>query len=92
VRLSTFIAAGLLVALALAFFVGPRASGAPDGLERVAIDHDFAGTADDHALADLPTADYGEGGLGPGVAGLIGVTLTLALTGGVLWLVRRRPS
>jgi hypothetical protein len=90
VRLGAFLAAGLVVALALAVFVGPRASGEPDGLERVAIDHGFAETADDHALADLPTADYGERGMGAGAAGAIGVAITLAATGGLLWLVRRR--
>lgn len=88
-----FLVAGLLVALALVVFVSPRASSQPDGLERVAIDHDFADAADDHALADLPTADYGDGGMGPSWAGVLGVGVTLAVTGGVLWLVRlRRPA
>ncbi len=39
-------AVGLVVALALVFFVAPLASGDPDGLERVAIDQGFSSSAD----------------------------------------------
>ncbi|MBA2280841.1 MAG: PDGLE domain-containing protein, partial [Acidimicrobiia bacterium] len=74
-RLGAFIAAGLVVALALAGFVSPYDSGAPDGLERVAIDNGFAGEADPHALGDGPTAGYAVRGvdderLSTGLAGV----------------------
>jgi hypothetical protein len=79
-----FVAGGLLVAFGLAFFASPYASSSPDGLEKVATDEGFIGTAEDHAMADGPLADYGvEGiedeGLSTGVAGLIGVTITFGL-------------
>jgi hypothetical protein len=94
VRLGAFVAAGLALAVALAFVVAPRASGEPDGLERVAIDKGFAETATDHALADSPTADYGvEGvddeGLGTGLAGALGIGVTFVLAFGLLALARR---
>lgn len=75
---------GLLVAAALALFVSPFASSSPDGLERVASDKGFAGSARDHALKDGPIADYSVRGvddarLSTGVAGLIGVMLTFGI-------------
>lgn len=96
VKVSTFFVGAVVVALALAFFLSPEASGEPDGLERVAIDEGFIDTADDHALADLPTADYAVEGIdderfSTGLAGIIGVTVTLGVTAGITWLVRRRP-
>ena len=94
VRLGAFLAAGLAVAAALAFFVGPRASSEPDGLERVAIDEGFADRESDHPLADSPTAGYETEGvddrrLSTGVAGLVGVAVTFAVAGGLFLLVRR---
>ncbi len=94
---TAFVVGVLAVAVALAFFVAPRASSEPDGLERVAIDEGFIGDADDHALADLPTADYAVDGvdderLSTGVAGVLGVAVTFALAGGLLHLARRRAS
>jgi hypothetical protein len=96
-----FLIGGLIVTLGLAFFVSPLASGSPDGLERVAIDEGFAGTAEEHALADGPLADYGvEGvqdeGLSTGLAGIIGVAITFGvgmIVFGLLRAVRarRRP-
>jgi cobalt/nickel transport protein len=89
-----FIAAGLILALVLAFFVSPSASGDPDGLNKVAIDKDFADTEKDHALGDTPTAGYEVRGvdddrLSTGVAGVIGVAVTFAVAGGVMLVVRR---
>ena len=93
----TFIVAGAVVALALAFFVGPQASSEPDGLTRVAIDEGFADTESAHALGGAPTAGYALEGvdneqLSTGVAGLIGVSLTFALTAALLIGVRRLRS
>jgi cobalt/nickel transport system permease protein len=94
IRLGAFIAAGLAVAGALAFFVGPEASSKPDGLNRVAIDEGFDRKARAHSLDDLPTAGYAVNGvddtrLGTGLAGLIGVTVTFALGAGLFLVVRR---
>jgi cobalt/nickel transport protein len=89
-----FIAAGLIVALVLAFFVSPSASGDPDGLNKVAIDEGFADTERDHAFGDAPTAGYEVRGvdddrLSTGLAGIIGVAVTFAVAGGVMLVVRR---
>jgi hypothetical protein len=89
-----FIAAGLIVALVLAFFVSPSASGDPDGLDKVAIDEGFADTETDHAFGDAPTAGYEVRGvdddrLSTGLAGVIGVAITFAVAGGVMLVVRR---
>jgi hypothetical protein len=91
--LGAFIVAGLVVAFTLAFFVSPEASSKPDGLEKVAGDKGFLDTAEDHALADAPAADYAVEGvhderLSTGLAGLIGVTVTFLLSGGLFLAVR----
>lgn len=94
VRLGVFVAAGLVVAVALAFLLAPEASSEPDGLEKVAIDEGFVDGATDHDLADSPTADYGVRGvddtrLSTGLAGVIGIGVTFLVAGGLLLLVRR---
>lgn len=97
VSLRAFVAGALLVALVLAGLLSAEASSAPDGLERVAIDEGFADAADDHALGELPTADYGIRGvdderLSVGLAGALGVAVTFAATGGLLLVLRRRAG
>ena len=62
-RRGAFVLGGLLVALLVAGFVSSFASSEPDGLERVAIDEGFAETADDHAFAGGPMADYSTRGV-----------------------------
>jgi hypothetical protein len=94
VKLGVFIAAGLVVALALAFFVSPEASSKPDGLNKVAIDKGFAGDEKAHALDDSPTAGYGVEGvdderLSTGLAGIIGVGVTFGLGLALFWVIRR---
>lgn len=89
-----FVAGGLIVALALAFFVSPSASGDPDGLNKVAMDKGFDDTETDHALGDGPTAGYEVRGvdddrLSTGLAGIIGVAVTFSVAGGVMLVVRR---
>lgn len=86
---------GLLVAVALAVVASFYASSQPDGLEKVAGDQGFLASAEEHELADSPLADYGVRGvddarLSVGLAGLAGVAVTLAVGGGLFWLVRRR--
>lgn len=90
-RVGWFLPAGVLVAALLAGIVSFYASSSPDGLERVAEDKGFIGQARDHALGEQPLADYGEvGGIPVGVAGLVGVGVTLAVGGGLFFAVRRR--
>jgi len=89
-----FVAAGLVVAAALALLVAPHASSAPDGLEKVAHDRGIDADATDHDLSGLPTADYAldgvaEGGLATGLAGLIGIAVTFAIAAGSVWAARR---
>ena len=89
---------GLLAAsLIFGVVVSQFASGDPDGLEFVAEQEGFGETAEDHALADAPLADYGEnltetGWVNTAVAGFLGVIVTLGVGFGLFWLVRRRPS
>lgn len=85
----------LLAALLVAGVVSYEASGAPDGLERVAGDEGFASTEQESATAGSPLADYradavGDGRLATGVAGVVGVVVVLLLASGVAYAVRRR--
>ena len=89
-----FTAAALVVALALAFFVSPQASSQPDGLNKVAIDNGFSDNEKPHALDDGPTAGYAVKGVdndrvATGLAGLIGVTITFAIAGGLFLVLRQ---
>jgi cobalt/nickel transport system permease protein len=95
------IAAGLLVALALAAFASPFASTEPDGLNKVAADHGFDAAARDSAAAGSPLAGYSvkhvdDDKVTKGLAGTIGVVLTLlvagAIFGGMWFVVRRRAG
>lgn len=66
--------AAALIAGALSFAV----SNNPDGLEYVAADQGFLAAARDHALAGFVLADYGAvGGIPVGIAGLLGVIVTI---------------
>jgi cobalt/nickel transport system permease protein len=83
-----FAAAGLVVAVLLVV-VAPLASDAPDALERVAIDQGFDESAEEHAMADSPLADYGTSGVedeetGTRVAGLVGVLVTFGVGAGIV--------
>lgn len=94
-RTRTFLAVGLVVALLLGGVLSYYASSHPDGLEHVAEQIGFAGTADEHAVGDGPMADYQVRGvddarLSGGLAGVIGILVTLALAGGLALAVRRR--
>jgi hypothetical protein len=98
--LTAFVVAGVAVAAGLALLVAPRASRAPDGLQRVAIEEGFADTEVDHPLGDGPAAGYAvdgvdDEGLGTGLAGVLGVAVTFVLAGGLLLVARRsrrRPA
>jgi cobalt/nickel transport protein len=89
--------AGLVVALLIAGVASWYASGSPDGLEWVAERTGFIDTAEDSAVADSPLADYsvsgvGDGRLSGGLAGVLGVAVTLLVAGGLTLVLRRRSS
>ncbi|MEV0223748.1 energy-coupling factor ABC transporter permease [Streptomyces sp. NPDC050704] len=89
--------AGLAASLVLAGFVSFYASASPDGLEKVAADKGIDAKVEDHAAADSPLADYGIEGLtdsrlSGGLAGVIGVGVTVVAGTGVFWAVRRRRT
>ncbi|MEV5437849.1 energy-coupling factor ABC transporter permease [Streptomyces sp. NPDC052682] len=89
--------AGLVTSLVLAGFVSFYASSSPDGLEKVAADHGIDKKAEDHAIADSPLADYGvrdveDARLSGGLAGVIGVGVTVVAGSTVFWAVRRRRT
>lgn len=89
-----FLLGGVLVALVLACVVSYWASSSPDGLEKVAAEKGIDAGAREHDLADSPFADYGTEGvddarLSTAVAGAAGVLLTLAIGGGLFYVVGR---
>lgn len=51
----------------------------------------IAQNARDHAMSDSPLADYSVRGIADsgGIAGVIGVVVTLAFAGGLFWLIGR---
>jgi cobalt/nickel transport system permease protein len=90
-------AAGLVTSLVLAGFVSFYASADPDGLEKVAGDNGIDEKAEEHAAADSPLADYGvkdvdDARLSGGLAGVIGVGVTVVAGSTVFWAVRRRRT
>lgn len=102
-----FYAGFLVVALVLAGVVSYAASSSPDGLDAVTrsgcrLDESggpvggqcIAQNTGEHATARSPLADYTVGGGEgtTGLAGVIGVLVTLVLAGGLFWLLRRRRS
>jgi cobalt/nickel transport protein len=94
-RTKLFLLAGLLAALALAGIGSYYASADPDGLTKVSEDEGFAESETPHDLADSPLAGYetedvDNGRLSGGLAGVIGVGVTLVVAGGAAVLVRRR--
>lgn len=91
--LLVFLGVALVIAAVISFY----ASSHPDGLEFVAGSTGFLDTAKDSVTANSPLADYGVAGvqnqrLSGGVAGVIGVLVTLLLAGGLTWVLRRRAD
>ena len=84
-RFWSVVAAALVVAIALAVFVSPFASSAPDGLERVAADKGFeSAAAEEPTWAWSPLRDYQFPGLhnekvATAVAGLLGTIVLFGL-------------
>ncbi|MER5181826.1 energy-coupling factor ABC transporter permease [Streptomyces sp. NPDC002896] len=88
---------GLVTSLVLAGFVSFYASANPDGLEKVAQDQGIDKKTEEHATSDSPLADYGvkdvsDARLSGGLAGVIGVGVTVVAGSGVFWAVRRRRT
>ncbi|WP_202926013.1 PDGLE domain-containing protein [Goekera deserti] len=88
---------GIVLALLIAGVGSWYASAHPDGLEWSAEQSGFGDSAQDSVAADSPLADYAvegvdDGRLSGGLAGVIGVVVTLVLAGGLTLLVRRRPA
>ncbi|MFJ9118185.1 energy-coupling factor ABC transporter permease [Streptomyces sp. NPDC102394] len=88
---------GLATSLVLAGFVSFYASSSPDGLEKVAHDEGIDQKARRHHSADSPLADYGvkdveDARLSGGLAGVIGVGVTVVAGSAVFWVVRRRRT
>ncbi|KAB1143987.1 cobalt ABC transporter permease [Streptomyces luteolifulvus] len=93
----TMWAVGLVTSLVLAGFVSFYASTSPDGLEKVAADHGIDKKTEQHASSGSPLADYGvkdvdDSRLSGGLAGVIGVGVTVVAGSGVFWAVRRRRT
>lgn len=96
-RTTVIVAVGLAVSLLLAGGVSYFASGAPDGLNKVAIEQGFDRTQEDHDLAESPFAGYetrgvDQGWLAGGLAGVAGVGLTFLVAAALAVAVRRRTS
>ncbi|MFE3035986.1 energy-coupling factor ABC transporter permease [Streptomyces canus] len=88
---------GLVTSVVLAGFVSFYASASPDGLEKVAADKGIDAKAEKHASSDSPLADYGvrdveNARLSGGLAGVIGVGVTVVAGSTVFWAVRRRRT
>ncbi|MGP2442342.1 energy-coupling factor ABC transporter permease [Streptomyces sp. JW3] len=88
---------GLALSVVLAGFVSFYASASPDGLEKVAADKGIDAKAEEHAAADSPLADYGvkditDARLSGGLAGVIGVGVTVVAGSAVFWTLRRRRT
>ena len=83
--------AGYFIALAVTL-LAPFASSSPDGLERVAEDQGFIGTARDapySVIADYVFPGIGNEALATVVAGVIGVTFIYLLLAGGTYLAYR---
>lgn len=83
-----------VVSLLLAGVVSYFADSDPDGLDHVTEEHGIAAHAQDHPLAGGPLADYAVAGDDrlTGLAGVVGVVLTLAVAAALFWLLRKRSG
>lgn len=88
----------LATSLVLAGFVSFYASSNPDGLEKVARDQGIDRQTEEHASADSPLADYGVMDVedarlsGGGLAGVIGVGVTVVAGSGIFRSPAGRPA
>jgi hypothetical protein len=85
---------GLALSLVLAGGLSYYASSHPDGFEKSAGEIGFLDTAEESPLKDSPLAEYGVAGvenerLSGGLAGVIGVASTAAISFGIFYALRR---
>ena len=85
---------GLAFSLVIAGGVSYYASSQPDGFEKSAGEIGFLSTAEESPLKDSPLAEYGVAGvenerLSGGLAGVIGVASTAAISFGIFYGLRR---
>ncbi len=85
---------GLALSLVIAGGISYYASSHPDGFEKSAGEIGFLDTAEDSQLAGSPLAEYGVAGvenerLSGGLAGVIGVASTAAISFGIFYGLRR---
>jgi cobalt/nickel transport protein len=85
---------GLALSLVIAGGISFYASSQPDGFEKSAGEIGFLDTAEDSPLAGSPLAEYGVAGvenerLSGGLAGVIGVASTAAISFGIFYALRR---
>lgn len=90
----TFAIGAVVATLIVAVVVSQLSVDDPDGLEKVAEEEGFITSAEDHALADSPFADYATRGiddetLSLAVAGATGALLTLVVGFGLVSAARR---
>ena len=88
------VVSGLVLSLVLAGGVSYYASSQPDGLAKVAGDIGFLDSAKESAVEDGPLAGYGVAGvdnerISGGLAGVIGVASTAAVSFGLFYALRR---
>ncbi|MFE4253876.1 energy-coupling factor ABC transporter permease [Streptomyces sp. NPDC056910] len=88
---------GLVTSLVLAGFVSFYASANPDGLEKVAHDKGIDKKTEKHASDGSPLAGYGvkdvgDARLSGGLAGVIGVGVTVVAGSAIFWVLRRRRT
>mgnify|MGYP002637149275 FL=1 len=85
---------GLALSLVIAGGISYYASSEPDGFEKSAGEIGFLDTAEESPLAGSPLAEYGVAGvenerLSGGLAGVIGVASTAAISFGIFYGLRR---
>lgn len=88
------IVVGFALSLVLAGGVSYYASSHPDGFEKSAGEIGFLDTAKESPLKDSPLAEYGVAGvenerISGGLAGVIGVASTAAISFGIFYGLRR---
>lgn len=88
------VAGGLVLSLVLAGGASYYASSQPDGLEKVAGDVGFLDSAEESAVEDSPLSGYEVAGvdnerISGGLAGVVGVVSTAAISFGLFYALRR---
>lgn len=88
IHMDKWVLSMLIVCLVIAGFFSLFASPDPDGLEKVAEDHEFIEAGEGHEVIESPMPDYAVQGIGNealagSLAGIVGVVLMFGLVSGV---------